>query len=194
MSGARAVEDTGGEREAGADAWLTFAVLQVADSHLQDVGLLQLGVGLVPRELLLQQQLQLLYAAVDAVPTHLLHHRLPQLREERRQVGGGGQRPRGNRTPRAGRVPLTLFFSLGLSISTATVLGAMPGAQEAIGERCGAERNGQSQASRAGAARTPARQPYIGAGGGPAPGARAPRPFPHSAANDGAGRTKAPAH
>lgn len=138
--GARGGSHTSGEQEAGAGAWLTFAVLQVADGHLQDVGLLQFGVGLVPRELLLQQQLQLLYAAVDAVPTHLLHHRLPQLREERRQVGGGRRRPRGNGTARAGRVALTRFFSLGLSISTATVLGAMPGALEAIGERSGAGR------------------------------------------------------
>lgn len=140
--GARGWSDTGGEQEAGAEAWLTFAVLQVADCHLQDVGLLQFGVGLVPRELLLQQQLQLLYAAVNAVPAHLLHHRLPQLRERRRQVGGGRRRAGGNGTARAGRVALTRFFSLGLSISTATVLGAMPGALEAFGEKseAGAER------------------------------------------------------
>lgn len=53
-------------------------LLQVADSHLQDVGFLQLGVGLVPLKLLLQEQFQLLDAAVNPVTTHFLHHRLPQ--------------------------------------------------------------------------------------------------------------------
>lgn len=110
---------------------LTFAVLQVADSHLQDVGLLQLGVGLVPCELLLQQQLQLLDAAVDAVAPHLLHHGLPQLRGQERQEGGR----RGARGRRAAGRALTRFFSLGLSSSTATVLGAMPERREAVGER-----------------------------------------------------------
>lgn len=61
---------------------LQLALLfQVADGHLQDVGFLQLGVGLVPLELLLQEQLQLLDAAVNPVPAHFLHHRLPELEE-----------------------------------------------------------------------------------------------------------------
>lgn len=53
-------------------------LLQVADSHLQDVSFLQLGVGLVSLELLLQEQFQLLDAAVNPVPAHFLHHWLPQ--------------------------------------------------------------------------------------------------------------------
>lgn len=52
---------------------------QEADGHLQDVSLLQLGVGLLLVELLLQDDLQLLDAAVDAIPSHFLHHRFPQL-------------------------------------------------------------------------------------------------------------------
>jgi len=54
-------------------------LLQVADSHLQDISFLQLGVGLVSLELLLQEQLQLLNAAVNPVTAHFLHHRLPEL-------------------------------------------------------------------------------------------------------------------
>ena len=54
-------------------------LLQVADSHFQDVGFLQLGVGLVSLKLLLQEQFQLLDAAVNPVTAHFLHHRLPQL-------------------------------------------------------------------------------------------------------------------
>ena len=54
-------------------------LLQVADGHLQDISFLQLGVGLVSLELLLQEQLQLLNAAVNPVTAHFLHHRLPEL-------------------------------------------------------------------------------------------------------------------
>lgn len=61
-------------------------LLQVADGHLQDVGFLQLGVGLVPLELLLQEQFQLLDAAVNPVTAHFLHHRLPQLQERRSRL------------------------------------------------------------------------------------------------------------
>lgn len=102
----------------------------------------------MPRELLLQQQLQLLDAAVDAVAAHLLHHGLPQLRGEGRQ-GGRGPRRRGRCAP-AG-CALTRFFSLGLSSSTATVLGAMPA-------RGGDRRRGSGRA--AGAARRRGRLLY----------------------------------
>lgn len=44
----------------------------------------------MPRELLLQQQLQLLDAAVDAVAAHLLHHGLAELRGTRASAGGRG--------------------------------------------------------------------------------------------------------
>lgn len=142
---------SGAGRAAGASAGPegrgrpTFAVLQVADGHLQDVGLLQLGAGLAPRELLLQQQLQLLDAAVDAVAAHLLHRGLPQLREEGVRAAGGGAGAGGER---GAGCALTRFFSLGLSSSTATVLGAMPGAERAA--------RGAGAARRPGLARTPA--------------------------------------
>lgn len=50
-----------------------------ADGHLQDVSLLQLGVGLLLVELLLQDDLELVDAAVDAIPSHFFHHRFSQL-------------------------------------------------------------------------------------------------------------------
>lgn len=59
---------------------LQLALLfQVADGHLQDVGFLQLGVGLVPLELLLQEQLQLLNAAVNPIAAQLLYDGFPEL-------------------------------------------------------------------------------------------------------------------
>ena len=56
---------------------------QEAHCHLQDVGFLQLGVGLLLVELLLQNDFELLNAAVDAIPAHLFHNRLSQLRKTR---------------------------------------------------------------------------------------------------------------
>ena len=56
---------------------------QEADGHFQDVSLLQLGVGLLLVKLCLQEQLELVDAGVDAVPSHLLHPGLPQLLRER---------------------------------------------------------------------------------------------------------------
>lgn len=52
---------------------------QEADGHLQDVSLLQLGVGLLLVELLLQDDLELVDAAVDAIPPHFFHHWFSQL-------------------------------------------------------------------------------------------------------------------
>lgn len=52
-------------------------LLQEPHRHLQDVSLLQLGVGVLFVELPLQQGLELLYAGVDAVSTHLLHNWFP---------------------------------------------------------------------------------------------------------------------
>ena len=52
-------------------------LLQEADRHIQDVGLLQLGVWILAVELLLQQRLELVYAAVDTISAHLLHQRFP---------------------------------------------------------------------------------------------------------------------
>ena len=60
---------------------------QEADGHLQDVSLLQLGVGLLLVELRLQEELELIDAGVDAVPSHLLHSGLPQLLRGRRDEG-----------------------------------------------------------------------------------------------------------
>jgi len=48
---------------------------QEAHSHLQDVGFLQLGVGLLLVKLFLQNDLELLDAAVDAISAHFLHNR-----------------------------------------------------------------------------------------------------------------------
>lgn len=59
---------------------------QEAHGHLQDVGFLQLGVGLLLVELFLQDDLELLDAAVDAVSAHFLHNRFSQL-GKRRQPG-----------------------------------------------------------------------------------------------------------
>lgn len=54
-------------------------LLQKADSHLQDVSFLQLGVWILAAELFLQQLLQLIDAIVDAVSAHLFYHWLSQL-------------------------------------------------------------------------------------------------------------------
>lgn len=61
---------------------------QVGHGHLQDVGLLLLGVGLLPEELGSQQSFQLLDAGVDAVSAQLLHHRLSQLKRAGEKKGG----------------------------------------------------------------------------------------------------------
>lgn len=66
----------------------------------------------------------------------------------RRGHGGRDRAPSG--------LALTRFFSLGLSISTATVLGAMPAAEETRDERSGAGR-----ARRPGLARTQLRAPAL---------------------------------
>lgn len=55
---------------------------QEAHSHLQDVGFLQLGVGLLLVELLLQNDFELINAAVDAISAHFLHNRFSQLVKE----------------------------------------------------------------------------------------------------------------
>jgi len=52
-------------------------LLQEHHRHLQDVGLLQLGVGVLLVELFLQQGFQLLYAGVDAISAHFLHGWFP---------------------------------------------------------------------------------------------------------------------
>lgn len=56
-------------------------LFEKANSHFQDVGLLQFGAGVVAMELLLQETFELVDAAVDAVPAHLFHNRLSQLKE-----------------------------------------------------------------------------------------------------------------
>ena len=69
---------------------LTEARLQLlpqeAHSHLQDVSFLQLGVGLLLVELFLQDDLELLDAAVDAISAHFLHNGFSEL-WKRRQPG-----------------------------------------------------------------------------------------------------------
>lgn len=74
-------------QEAAADeARLQLQLLpQEADRHLQDVGLLQLGVGLLLVELLLQDGLELVDAAVDAVPAHFFHHGFSQLKKKKKK-------------------------------------------------------------------------------------------------------------
>lgn len=66
---------------------LTEARLQLlpqkAHCHLQYVGFLQLGVGLLLVKLFLQNDFELLDAAVDAISAHLLHYRFSQLRKRR---------------------------------------------------------------------------------------------------------------
>lgn len=52
---------------------------QEADGHLQDVCLLQLGIGFLLVELILQDDLELLDAAVDAISSHFLYDRFSQL-------------------------------------------------------------------------------------------------------------------
>lgn len=66
----------------GGTSCLLLAAQEI-DSHLQDVGLLLLGVGLLAEELGTQEGLELLDAGVDAIPTHLLHHWLPYLHKEK---------------------------------------------------------------------------------------------------------------
>lgn len=58
--------------------------LQVGHGHLQDVGLLLFGVGLLPQKLRTQEGLQLLDAGVDAVPTQFLYHWFSQLKRKKR--------------------------------------------------------------------------------------------------------------
>lgn len=55
---------------------------QEAHGHLQDVGFLQLGVGLLLVELFLQNDFELIDAAVDAISAHFLHNRFSQLVKE----------------------------------------------------------------------------------------------------------------
>lgn len=64
-----------------AQAWLKL-LPQEAHSHLQDVGFLQLGVGLLLVELFLQNDFELIDAAVDAISAHFLHNRFSQLVKE----------------------------------------------------------------------------------------------------------------
>lgn len=75
-------------RVALAEGAVTEARLQLlpqeADGHLQDVGLLQLGVGLLLVELLLQDDLELVDATVDAIPAHFFHNRFSQLVKEKK--------------------------------------------------------------------------------------------------------------
>lgn len=79
-------------RVALAEGAVTEARLQLlpqeADGHLQDVGLLQLRVGLLLVELLLQDDLELVDAAVDAIPPHFFHNRFSQLlnKEKEKQL------------------------------------------------------------------------------------------------------------
>lgn len=61
-------------RVAVTEARLQQLLPQEAHRHLQDVGFLQLGVGLLLVKLLLQDDFELLDAAVDAVPAHFLHN------------------------------------------------------------------------------------------------------------------------
>lgn len=62
-------------------------LLEENHRHLQDVGFLQLGVGILLLELFLQHGFELLDAVVDAISAHLFHHWLSQLvKEERRDV------------------------------------------------------------------------------------------------------------
>lgn len=55
-------------------------LFEKADSHFQDIGLLQFGAGVMAVELLLQETFELVDAAVDAVPAHLFNNWLPQLK------------------------------------------------------------------------------------------------------------------
>lgn len=55
-------------------------LFEKADGHFQDIGLLQFGAGVVAVELLLQETLELVDAAVDAVSAHLFNNWLPQLK------------------------------------------------------------------------------------------------------------------
>lgn len=81
---------SGREEAALVEVAVTEARLQLlpqeAHSHLQDVGFLQLGVGLLLVELLLQDDLELLDAAVDAISAHFLHKRFSHL-GKRRETG-----------------------------------------------------------------------------------------------------------
>lgn len=59
---------------------LLLLLFEKADRHFQDIGLLQFGAGVVAVELLLQETLELVNAAVDAVSAHLFNNWLPQLK------------------------------------------------------------------------------------------------------------------
>lgn len=67
---------------------LLLPASQIRHSHLQDVCLLLLGIGLLPEELWSQQGFQLLDAGVDAVPAQLLHQWFPQLKRQREREKG----------------------------------------------------------------------------------------------------------
>lgn len=56
---------------------LLLLLFEKADGHFQDIGLLQFGAGIVAVELLLQETLELVDAAVDAVSAHLFNNWLP---------------------------------------------------------------------------------------------------------------------
>lgn len=74
----------------GGDALLLLLLPtpQIGHGHLQDVGLLLLGVRLLSKELGSQEGFQLLDAGVDAVSAQLLNHRLSQLwRKKMKTVG-----------------------------------------------------------------------------------------------------------
>lgn len=65
------------------ETWLQLQLLpQEADGHLQDVSFLQLRVRLLLVELLLQDDLKLIDAVVDAIPSHFLHRGFSQLQRE----------------------------------------------------------------------------------------------------------------
>ena len=59
---------------------------QEANSHLQDVGFLNLGVGLLVEELWTQEGLELLDAAVDAISAHLLNNWFSYLQRARTSI------------------------------------------------------------------------------------------------------------
>ena len=60
------------DRISGEKSLLLELLSQEANSHLQDVGFLQLGFGLLVEELWTQESLELLDAVVDAISAHLL--------------------------------------------------------------------------------------------------------------------------
>lgn len=79
-----------GCHQAGGHAGLLLLLLlpasQIGHRHLQDVGLLLLGIGLLPEELRTQQGFQLLDAGIDAVSAQFFHHWLSQLRKRKKNL------------------------------------------------------------------------------------------------------------